>query len=254
MLADSLAKVSASKRFRRYLMQGSLTLLSPYHPHSGFNAGNAMARNKYIYGLADWGLVVSAAVGEGGTWAGAIEAVRGGQVPVFVRFDVSTPVGNTRLAESGALLFPDPPWDSLARQLTEFASSRPTKALPRTVRETGTRKSRRAELAGPQLFTAEATAQPVVTTQTPPAQPPETALVPISPAPPASIFDTVWPVLQTQLREPRSKQYLAKALELREPQLQDWLERAVSEAKAVKIPGRPIRYQVAPASLFKAGQ
>ena len=60
MLADSLSKHAVSGRYRRALMDGRLVLLSAVDPDSGFNTGNAMARNKYIYGLATWGLVVSA--------------------------------------------------------------------------------------------------------------------------------------------------------------------------------------------------
>jgi predicted Rossmann fold nucleotide-binding protein DprA/Smf involved in DNA uptake len=269
VLADSLAKVSSSKRFRRYLMQGSLTLLSPYHPHSAFNAGNAMARNKYVYGLADWGLVVSAAAGEGGTWAGAIEAIRGGQTPVFVRFDVDAPAGNTRLTDAGAMLFPERPWEHLARQLAEAGISQPVAAAAlRTLRESSAGKSRRkAPMApAPQLsFTVAASTSPVALPSAPqPAMEPqsdsgvadkqECDAVPGAETPAPGVFDAVWPLLRTRLGEPRSKQELAAALEVREPQVQDWLDRAVREGRAIKVPGRPTRYHLAPTALFALGQ
>ena len=56
-----------------------------------------MARNKLIYSLAEWSLVVSTAAGEGGTWTGAIEALRDAQVPVFVHVGDNVPLGNKRL-------------------------------------------------------------------------------------------------------------------------------------------------------------
>ena len=41
---------------------------------AGFQVGNAMARNKYIYCLADYGLVVRSDEGKGGTWSDWSEA------------------------------------------------------------------------------------------------------------------------------------------------------------------------------------
>ena len=64
-------------------MEGLATLVSPFEPSTGFSAGAAMARNKLIYALADVAVVVSSAVGEGGTWSGADEALKGGWVPVL---------------------------------------------------------------------------------------------------------------------------------------------------------------------------
>ena len=36
-------------------------LVSPFYPEAGFNAGNAMGRNRYIYTLADQALVIDSA-------------------------------------------------------------------------------------------------------------------------------------------------------------------------------------------------
>jgi DNA processing protein len=91
---------------RGWLEEESLLLLSPYHPRVGFTAGNAMARNKLIYSLADYGLVVSTAHGQGGTWAGARELLRHGWVPLFVRDDPAAPEGNRELLRPAARPFP----------------------------------------------------------------------------------------------------------------------------------------------------
>ncbi|HRR34848.1 MAG TPA: hypothetical protein P5026_12155, partial [Kiritimatiellia bacterium] len=58
----------------------------PYYPEAGFSVGTTMGRNKLIYALADYGLVVSADFKKGGTWEGAQEELRRkpGR-PVFVR-------------------------------------------------------------------------------------------------------------------------------------------------------------------------
>ena len=49
-------------------LDGQLVLASPYDPSAGFNVGNAMQRNKFIYALADAALVVNSDLNRGGTW------------------------------------------------------------------------------------------------------------------------------------------------------------------------------------------
>ena len=65
-----------------------------------------MGRNKIVYALSDVAVVVSSASGSGGTWAGAIEAIKGGWVPVFVRDGEGVPVGNLDLIANGGIAFP----------------------------------------------------------------------------------------------------------------------------------------------------
>jgi len=61
-----------------------------------------MGRNKLIYALSDVAVVVSSADGSGGTWTGAIEALKSGWVPVLVRDDPGVPAGNRSLVGLGA--------------------------------------------------------------------------------------------------------------------------------------------------------
>lgn len=60
-----------------------------------------MARNRWIYALADRGLVVACSKESGGTWAGAIEALRHG-FPVYTRRGNPERPGNEALIEHGA--------------------------------------------------------------------------------------------------------------------------------------------------------
>ena len=76
VLADSLAKSVLNAEYRKYIATGKLVLISAVDPDAGFNVGNAMARNKYIYALAHAGLVVKFRFCQGGTWAGAIEVLK----------------------------------------------------------------------------------------------------------------------------------------------------------------------------------
>jgi predicted Rossmann fold nucleotide-binding protein DprA/Smf involved in DNA uptake len=81
---------------------GRATLVSPYRPDASFSAGAAMARNKLIYALSDVAVVVSSSKGSGGTWTGALEALKAGWVPVLVRAGEGVPDGNRELMRLGA--------------------------------------------------------------------------------------------------------------------------------------------------------
>jgi predicted Rossmann fold nucleotide-binding protein DprA/Smf involved in DNA uptake len=100
VLADSLLRASTSARYRKALMRNDLALVSPFNPEAGFNVGNAMARNKYIYCLSDATIVIAATENKGGTWAGAIENLKQGWVPLWVRQDDVD--GNRALVQKGA--------------------------------------------------------------------------------------------------------------------------------------------------------
>ena len=118
ILADSLAKSVVAGQYRQGIKEGRLTLVSPYDPNAGFNIGNAMGRNKYIYALSDYALVVSSSVEKGGTWAGVVEALsKIKDVPVFVRMQGNIPEGNRQLISKGAIPFPEAPWNQLLSEL-----------------------------------------------------------------------------------------------------------------------------------------
>ncbi|MEN6370555.1 MAG: DNA-processing protein DprA [Armatimonadota bacterium] len=103
VLSDSLDRHAVSSRFRNAIVNRSLVLVSPFEPEARFFVSNAMARNKLIYTLADFALVISSDYKKGGTWAGAVEDLDKGWVPLFVRKDSSVPVGNLRLLDAGAM-------------------------------------------------------------------------------------------------------------------------------------------------------
>ena len=101
VLADSLLRAATSARYRKHLMSGDLALVSPFNPEIRFLVGNAMARNKYIYCLAQDAIVVSSASGNGGTWTGAVENLRQGWVPLAVKRTDAQDSGNPKLVELG---------------------------------------------------------------------------------------------------------------------------------------------------------
>lgn len=98
-VADSLIKKSTSGLFRKYIMNQSLCLVSPYNPEAGFNVGNAMARNKLIYTQSSATIIMKSDT-KGGTWEGAKENLKKNWAPTWV-IDNSEK-GNIEIAKMGA--------------------------------------------------------------------------------------------------------------------------------------------------------
>ncbi|MBG1262714.1 DNA-processing protein DprA [Nostoc commune] len=203
VLADSLTKAAVNSKYRSSIQEGRLSLVSSYDPETGFNTGNAMGRNKYIYALADYALVVSSSFGKGGTWAGAVEALsRLQDIPVFVRLDGAVSEGNQQLYNQGAKAFPAEPWNDSLRELLRKAAS----------------------LVEPIQTEVETTTQ-------------ETILD----IHPQDIYQAVLPFILNHLQQPKDAKSLAECLDVRQSQMQDWLNRAVNEGKVRKI-NRPVAY------------
>ena len=128
VLADSLERTVRQPEMRQMLLESKLVLLTPYIPSAGFSVGAAMGRNKVIYGLADFAVVVSSDFQTGGTWAGAVEALKGGWCPVFVRDGANAPKGNQELIKQGAAALPEEEFSAIT-DLPEWMRSH---AKPKT--------------------------------------------------------------------------------------------------------------------------
>ena len=92
----------AVKSWKDALRRGDLCLVTPYHPEAGFSVGAAMGRNRLIYTLADYAIVVASDAETGGTWAGATEALKNNWLPVFVWEHGQMPEGNKLLLQKDA--------------------------------------------------------------------------------------------------------------------------------------------------------
>lgn len=109
ILATSLERAMKKSIYREALQRGDMALIALYGTNIGFSVGTAMGRNKLIYVLADYAVVVSSDLEKGGTWAGATETLKNHWVPVFVRENETVPEGNTALIDKkGAIPLLDP--------------------------------------------------------------------------------------------------------------------------------------------------
>ena len=107
VLPEGLEKRIREVETRSGLADGDLVLVSAVHPSTPFSVGAAMARNKMIYALSAATAIASCAAGEGGTWAGAVEALERRYAPVLVRSDANAPAGNAELIARGGIALAD---------------------------------------------------------------------------------------------------------------------------------------------------
>ena len=268
VLPDSLSKAAVAGKYRTGIKEGRLTLVSAVDPGASFNAGNAMSRNKYIYALADYALVVSSSVGKGGTWAGATEVLERVQdVPVFVRMQGTVPEGNRQLLKKGAKLFPEEPWNNSLKTLLEATTSE----IELTQTEVEATDSEEADVVAnqPSIVVDEFTGMviPVIRSSTPEVKPTKAeveatdsekvdivenqpsvlansrvgVVFPVNQSSPKDIYEAVLPLILNHLEQPKDAKSLAECLDVRKGQIEDWLNRAVKEGKVRKTK-KPVAY------------
>lgn len=219
VLPDNLGRESRSGKYLRFIKEGRLVLISPYHPDARFSVGSAMGRNRLIYILAEWALAVSAATaGEGGTWQGASDNLKKGWVPLIVRDANPLPAGNKDLINQGAKplgqkLFAN--HFSLRNWLATFVPEPGLPGLPNKKLPVEIPAAKQAEVSVPQVV--------------------------------AENMDfwqmTVWPCLQKILLAETNAKELAEKLQISSTQATAWLKRAVEENRVKKLT-RPARYVI----------
>ncbi|MBD2580090.1 DNA-processing protein DprA [Oscillatoria sp. FACHB-1406] len=215
VLADSLMKAAVSLKYRQGLCEGRVALISPYDPAAGFNVGNAMNRNKHVYGLADRVLVVDSSYQKGGTWAGAKEELkREIRIPVWVRVDRKKLPGNQGLIELGAFPFPAEPWNRDI--LTMVAES---EQLSRS--QSPARVAKQLSLNDLEIIEEKSNA-------TLDRQNKESKI-----KLPKDAYEAILPLLLYHLTQPREDNEVAVLLDVAIGQTRSWLKKAVAE-KLVK--------------------
>lgn len=232
VLAENLLKKSLERNARNAISEGRLLLISPYHPNARFTVGTAMGRNKLIYAMADYGLVVSAEHKKGGTWAGATEELnRENSLAIFIRSGTNVPTGNKELLDLGALEWPEVKnRENLSQELADSA-----KSMKRN-------KQKNLSLFDSQEQNIEQAdkSKKGEKTETPPVEPMTEDSPVITPE--YTIYEAVLPVIINQLGSPTAVDELSKTLNVSKTQLNSWIKKAVSEGRIRKL-SRPVRYE-----------
>ena len=246
VLAEGLAKTATSGQYRSGLVSDRLTLVSPYDPDSRWFAYTAMERNKLLYGLSDAALVVASSADNGGTWAGACEALQHGRVKVFVKSTGTVAPGNPKLLRTGGIPFPEEPWENLRALFTAPEQkngqlfSQTGQPLPPT--------EERHDIEANRL-SAERSASAAVQSFSDALKPTEETPPPAAAGQSCDVYSLVIDRMLDLLSEPQTYEWLANKLCVRVPQIKDWLARGVREGRITKLKN-PVRYVTRSHSLF----
>ena len=158
-----------------------------------------MGRNKYIYSLADYALVVNSAFGEGGTWNGAVEALsKLKDIPVFVKITSPVSEGNQQLYNQGAKPFP-----------SEFETGNLREMLVKDITD--------FEQIKTEVITEDPAASNVISI---PQHLPNIS---------QNIYEVVLPFILNSLQQHKDVKSLAKSLQVIQEQMNDWLKKATDE-------------------------
>ncbi|MDD3581862.1 MAG: DNA-processing protein DprA [Desulfobacca sp.] len=228
VLADNLGRATVSGKYRQAIRDGQLVLISASAPESHFHIGNAMARNKLIYALSDWALVVCTEIDKGGTWAGALENLRHNWVPLLVRHGPGVSSGNKRLIKEGGCSLDETEVLQSARGLQDLLQQAAIQKKVEVIERTETSAVNTAE-------TEASSPKPIPLNESAPAghQPD-----------PDDVWDhQVWPAISVILRSKGqlTVNQLAETLGVDKSQAKAWLKRATEEQKLKKLT-RPVRY------------
>jgi predicted Rossmann fold nucleotide-binding protein DprA/Smf involved in DNA uptake len=93
---------SGIKKYYGQIIEGDVLVFSTFHPKAGWDVGLAMARNVYIYGLAEE-IYVAESDCKGGTWSGVSDGLKKGRIVYVRKPDHDEKNANNLLIEKGAV-------------------------------------------------------------------------------------------------------------------------------------------------------
>ncbi|WP_417440951.1 DNA-processing protein DprA [Idiomarina sp.] len=247
IMSDSLLKSATSSKWRKGLMDSHVVLVSPFYPEAGFNAGNAMARNKYIYCLADSSLVIHSGK-KGGTLNGAQENLKKRWVPLWVKPTVDSEAANTSLVAKGGQwckadiqslkiseLLSNENTATLEfreKQVDLFSMPEQTQLVEEQLSERETFLTKTAEFSYSSVKQSEPVVSIVNNDKSEKAQ-----------MQAVDFYRTFVKELYRLAASPITLEALIEATDLDKSQLNTWLKRAINENLVIKL-NRPVRYQV----------
>ncbi|MGJ0625174.1 DNA-processing protein DprA [Xenorhabdus bovienii] len=240
VMADNLLTAATTAKWRHGLVNNSVVLVSPFYPEAGFSTGNAMARNKYIYCLADTSVVIYSGM-KGGTISGAEENLKRGWVPLWVKPTHDKSAANEQLVSQGGQWCPetleqfDPstlllPAESYLNGIQPglFSQSDEQPDLfsiePLEAQDT----SEAYSAVNPADLTKEAESGTEITTQ----------------EKPTDFYQVFINELKKLADEPKRIEDLIEATKLHKSQVMCWLKQAIEDGYVKKL-NRPVRYQFA---------
>lgn len=253
VMADRLLRAATSSKWRKGLMEGRVVLVSPFYPEAGFNVGNAMARNKYIYCLADSALVIHSGK-KGGTLNGAQENLKKAWVPLWIKQTTDKEAANADLVAKGGHWLKS---DIQTLRITDLISNK-----EQPVSQVGEPEDDLfSTYAQPELFT-ETECEPVLTPESKEqieevkinstaikiqavndANSADAIEIDNTTPEPIDFYKLFISEFRRLAEDPVTIDELIESTQLHKSQLTEWLKRAIDE-EIVKKLNRPVRYQV----------
>ena len=245
ILAENLLRASSSKKYRNYLIEERLALVSSFYPEARFNVGNAMERNKYIYCLSDAALVVHSDKKKGGTWDGAMRNLKKNWVPLWVKRTTDKNAGNAEIVSDGGKWAPENIDDIDPKILISNSSSvtRPNESMTQLAigesedHFSGYQGEQPADLENelPQEKTQVGYDVDGVGTSQDSGAPSQIGEI--------ASYELFVAKLKVLCKDdPKTLKQLLGLLDLQKTQLNVWLKQAVQDEKLKKLQ-RPVRYQ-----------
>jgi predicted Rossmann fold nucleotide-binding protein DprA/Smf involved in DNA uptake len=260
VLPDNLLRAATSVKYRQAILDDRVVLISPFNPQAGFEVGNAMARNKYIYCLSDLALVIATGKGKGGTWNGAVENLRSNWVPLWVKRSDDEASGAAALVDLGARWLPESSTevgDVIAATAGPIGNQDLFAPRPGCGARVAwvTKEPAKPYEVEPVLGSSSSAEQMEATSMSAPTVIANTVSITAEAVSDEhrdlSLYDHFLAAMSraTSLG-PLKIDELCQQLDLHETQMKVWLARAVAEGTIVKLT-RPVRYQVAQVSQAK---
>ena len=220
ILANKLKQEVLSRDYKPYLRENRLLLCSAADPSAGWNTGLAMQRNKYIYALANYGLVIASET-KGGTWEGAKEQLNKLKFcPVMVNTSVLPASGNKKLLKMGAKPLALDFKKSIASQLADAELIETSEQQP--------------DLFDKVVYATTASVQEL---QVKESFEDKSTIVTLE----KRIEQAVFPILQENLIDSKTSAELQQMTGLRKSQIDDWMKK-MSEQGLIKKLNKPVRY------------
>lgn len=210
-IADAMTKKIQNRDILKAIESKQLLLLSDTNPEVGFTVAKAMNRNKYIYASSCGAVAVAADLKKGGTWTGAIENINHKWVSLGV-WDTNMYTGNKELIVRGGVPI---------NKVKDFSFQ--------TLVDNTFKPVEQESVYQLELFTSKVAEKELeYSTQTQRSK--------------KSSYDIILPYIIQSLESEKNLEDICEEFDTMKTQMQQWLNRAVSEGKIEKLT-RPVRYK-----------
>lgn len=210
-IADAMTKKIQNRDILKAIESKQLLLLSDTNPDVGFTVAKAMNRNKYIYASSCGAVAVAADLKKGGTWTGAIENINHKWVSLGV-WNTNMYTGNKELIVRGGVPI---------NKIKDFSFQ--------TLVDNTFKPVEQESVYQLELFTSKVAEKELeYSTQTQRSK--------------KSSYDIILPYIIQSLESEKNLEDICEEFDTMKTQMQQWLNRAVSEGKIEKLT-RPVRYK-----------